>query len=361
MQRGAVVIALLARIARHTQLQPSSRGVPIRRRALAPSRGSTKAPSDGHPAEGTNPTPPLDRRARVAVVIVTYNSAADVLPCLEALSSRWADLDVVVIDNASQDETADLVRASGRARLILNPDNEGFGRAANRAAATCSSDYLLFVNPDAIASPGAVDALLTLSLLNPDAGLYGGRMVDEAGRLDPTSCLANPGLAAALAFGTGASMLRGWPVLDPDSLGGWARDGTREVPVLTAGFLMVEAQLWSHLRGFDEGYFLYGEDVDLCLRARRLGARPMFTDACTYMHQGGASSSSSADRMIGILKGKATLYGDHSMLGTGWLHRGLLLAGAALRASIERWVRPNSQTWRCAWHHREAWRHGWKG
>lgn len=135
--------------------------------------------------------------------------------------------------------------------------------------------------PDAPATcPDAIDHLLTLAARFPDAGLYSGRAVRHA-----------------LKF----AMLR-----DQDSLGGWQRDDIRSVPALTGAFLLIHRGLWERLEGFDERYFLYGEDVDLCMRAWRLGARPMFTPAAGHLHHGGGSSTPE-QRLIAILRGKATL------------------------------------------------------
>ncbi len=305
------------------------------------------------PAPTAAALPLLDRPPRVAAIVVTHNNEADVTRCLRSLRSRWSELSLVVIDNASTDGTRAELAAMRDLSPILSEHNLGFARAVNAAAARCmDADHLLLVNPDVVLEDHSIDALLALALRFPEAGLYGGRMSDATGRLDPTSCLSLPSLRTAALFASGAASLQGWPVFDPDSLGGWPRDDTREVPALTGGLLLIEAGLWRRLGGFDGRFFLYGEDVDLCMRARTLGARPLLTNLCRYMHRGGASSPNPAERMVRIMRGKANL---HISGRCGRIQVGLLVLGAGLRALLERGLVSRRRVWREVWRRRREW------
>jgi GT2 family glycosyltransferase len=305
------------------------------------------------PAPTAVALPLRDRPPRVAAIVVTHNNEADVTRCLRSLHSRWSELSLVVIDNASTDGTRAELAAMPGLSPVLSEANLGFARAVNAAAARCmDADYLLLVNPDVVLEDHSIDALLALALRFPDAGLYGGRMIDATGRLDPTSCLSLPSLRTAALFASGAALLQGWPVFDPDSLGGWPRDDTREVPVLTGGFLLIEARLWRHLGGFDGRFFLYGEDVDFCMRARTFGARPLMTNLCRYMHRGGGSSPYPAERMVRIMRGKANL---HISRRCGGIQVGLLVLGAGLRALLERSLVSRRRVWREVWRRRREW------
>ena len=307
--------------------------------------------------------PAVPARPRLTAVVVTYNSAALISDCLASLTCRGADLDICVIDNGSTDDTLQRIAAldtEGRIAVEATGRNLGFAAAVNRAtqadpSGTCG-DYILLVNPDAVPAPDAIDALLALARLRPGAGLYGGRMETPDGRLDRSSCLALPSLRLWLAFALCAGALPGLSLLDPDSLGGWRRDDTREVPALTGGFLLVSRHLWQRLDGFDTRFFLYGEDVDLCRRARSLGARPMMTDLCRYCHVGGASASSRGERTVLILHGLVELTVNLPMARVA---RCLILLGVAIRACIAPAV-GSKQHWQIAWRHRDAWRHGWR-
>jgi GT2 family glycosyltransferase len=212
-------------------------------------------------------------------------------------------------------------------------------------------------NPDVLAEPDAIDALVSLAQMRPGAGLYGGRMETPDGRLDKTSCLALPSIRSFLAFACCANALPVISLLDPNSLGGWQRDDTREVPALTGGFLLVDRRLWQQLGGFDTRFFLYGEDVDLSWRAQALGAQPFMTDLCRYRHVGGASSPKVGDRYVLIMCGLVELA---SRMPMAWLANRLIVAGVAIRAFIEP-VAGTSYRWRIVWRERTKWRYGWSG
>lgn len=302
----------------------------------------------GQPCDAWTPT-----RGRVTAAIVTHNNEQDIARCLASITSRWADVEVRVIDNASSDNTVPIIRSLYPSLTIeMSAHNAGFGAAVNKVLASIDyENYILLVNPDAILDDGAIDALLALAARFPEAGIYAGRMRDKRGRVEPTSCLALPSLHQAIAFALGLN--------GPDALGGWRRSGTRTVPTLTAGLLLVSPLVWRMTEGFGEGYFLCGEDVDLNIRARSKGARPMFTEFAGYVRHGEASSASEADRMRGILGGKALLYRKHLGPGRARLARFLLLAGVGARALAELTFRPGETVWRSAWRGRSCWLHPW--
>jgi GT2 family glycosyltransferase len=290
---------------------------------------------------------------RVHVVVVTFNSREHVLRCLDSLTATAA-LTVTVLDNASSDGTADLLAGRPGIALVRNPVNVGFARAVNVAARRVDAELLLLLNPDCVLRPDTVDQLLAEAAADPSAGIWGGRALHEDGTLDPSSCLPLPRLWHAGAFALGISDHR-LPRWNPDSLGGWRRDDRREVPALTGAVLLVDQALWQRLGGFDERYFVYGEDVDLCARARRDGARPVFTPAAVYVHAGGASSSPGG-RLVALLAGRVTLAQEHLPRWSAAVSQLLLLLGVAGRAlpRVDR-----AQRWREAWERRSEWRRGW--
>ncbi|MFC0532397.1 glycosyltransferase [Phytohabitans kaempferiae] len=193
----------------------------------------------------------------VEAIVVAHRGRATIDRCLASLRSAWASLAVTVVDNACPDKTADHVSAAHPGVALVRHDrNLGFAAAVNRAAAAGGSDYLLLVHPEVDLENGAVDELLALATRFPAAGLYGGREVDGAGDR--------------------------------------RRGDVRPVPVLTAGVLLVDRALWRRLDGFDERHLHHGEDVDLCARARRLGARPMRTPAAQYRHRLGGRVATTA-------------------------------------------------------------------
>lgn len=332
------------------------------RASHGPHTDSTPGPDepdepDEHP-QGSRQVP---CSVSMLAIIVTYRSRSTIVECLDSLLESVArcdladagragtsadgtiataagpvSLQVVVVDNASDDGTVQLVRQHApAARVVALSDNVGFGRACKLAARQRFGpqihpwDYILLVNPDTRLEPDCIPALLAAAGRRPRAGLYGGLSLRPDGDLDPTCCLARPTLWQAVCFATGASYRwRESRLWNPDSIGGFRRDHERAVPVLTASLLLMDAHAWLALDGFDDRYFLYGEDVDLCLRARRAGWVPRFIPGARYVHIGGASSTK-ADREVLILTGKATLYRSHLPAPLGALAVAALLAGAS--------------------------------
>ena len=96
-----------------------------------------------------------------------------------------------------------------------------------------------------------------------------------------------------------------------EAYGGWARDSVREVDIVTGCLLLIARTTWDRLGGFDRAFTMYGEEADLCLRARALGARPMITPEATIIHYGGASETVRADKMVRLLRAKRELVTRH--------------------------------------------------
>jgi GT2 family glycosyltransferase len=333
---------------------------------LALSARLTRGEKDGSAAWiGPKPRPVAaiaPRRPRIGICIVTHNSSDEIGACLASLKSRWSDLSIRIEDNASVDGTVDVVRRTECcAKIRANPVNRGFAASVNRLAADFGEDidHLLLINPDVELAPDAIDQLIAASLASEAEAIVGGRMMRHDGSIDPTNCLAEPSLRQSIAFALG---LRRWPGcewLDPDALGGWRRTGIRAVPALTGATLLISRALWHRLGGFDAQYFLYGEDVDLCIRAKRLSGATLFTGFARCVHRGGASSASDSERWVAIPRGKVSLYREHlSPLGSRSA-RWLLLSGVALRAMAETLGLAGTAMWRDLWRNRDLWRHGW--
>lgn len=309
-------------------------------------------------------SPAARLRPQVHVVVVTHNSRTVVDACLDSLVSRSADLVVTAIDNGSNDDTAEHIRRTHPAvELVALDDNIGFGPAANLAAQLAGSrgldaDHVLLVNPDARLEATTIDALVATAAAIGEPAIVGGAAFDGDGRADWTTCLAAPSLWTAVAFGTGLSMARWAPLLDPDALGGWPRTGVRDVPALTAAVLLVDRRAWRDLSGFDEAYWLYGEDVDLCVRARRRNIRVIFTEAARYTHLGG-DSSTPADRTLRIMTGKATLVARHLPSWQRPAGRAALVLGVGIRAVLEPLLHRQPAVWVPTWRLRRQWAAGW--
>lgn len=308
----------------------------------------------------------------LTVIIVSYNTRALTLKCLETLyaNTRRTRFQTVVYDNASQDGSAEAIAAHfPHVELIASPENLGFARANNVVAETATTEWLLLLNPDTEVHEGAIDRLMDFSRANPEAGITGGRTVFPDGSLNIASCWMRITPWSAFCMATGlTAAFRGSALFNPEAMGSWKRDSVREVDIVVGCFLMIRRALWAELGGFDLKYFMYGEEADLCLRARRMGYRPMITPEAEIMHLVGASSSKITDKVIMVAKSRSTLIRDHwppylVPLGIAllWFWGATRVAAAqALRLTGRARHVETAWKWRLIWSCRQDWLEGYR-
>ena len=301
----------------------------------------------------------------VSVIMVSYNTRELTLAALETLvaNAGKVTLQVIVIDNASTDGSADAIAAKfPRFRLIRSESNLGFAEGNNIAARDASADHILLLNPDTETRDAAVERLLNFARQHPGAGITGGRTVYPDGSLNRASCLSKMTLWSLFCAAVGLTRLFPHSTLfNPEDMPEWDRDSVREVDVVVGCFLLLPRRLWLELGGFNPRYFMYGEDSDLCLRAAKLGYTPMITPDAEIMHLIGASSPTRADKLVKVLRGKATLIRDHwrgvpKVLGLALLW----LWGATRRtAALVDPVPKRRELWRSVWSARTVWLAGY--
>lgn len=305
---------------------------------------------------------------RLDVVVVTYRSAGYIRDCLVPVTrsvERIPEARILVVDNGSGDDIAHAVAGvSDHLTLIPRTVNDGFAAGCHAGAEASTAEMLLFLNPDAVVAPDAIEALLRTADAHPGAGIVGGRAVLPDGRPDHQSWMGRPTLWSALCFATAASSLfPGSRFFDPESGHEWVGPD-QEVPVVSGGMMLVRRRLWDALDGFDRTFFLYGEDVDFCLRARRAGWSPRVTREAVYTHDVGSSSAGS-NRLTLVMRGRVTTYLRNYPRPLGTLAARLLVAGTGLRAWGARLRPPGGrrahppQHWRDTWRRRHEWQKGW--
>lgn len=302
-------------------------------------------------AEGRSDLGP-EAGPEVSVVIVSHNGTEWLDRCLEAVTGEAAPRlshEVVVVDSGSGPDTLELLRRwADRVAVHVTGENVGFAKGCNLGAARTSGRRVLLLNPDAVVQPGCVDALAKALDEHPAAGLVGGRLLRPDGSLDPGSCWGRPTLWSWFCFASGlSSTFRGSALLDPESLGGWARDTPRQVDVVSGCLVMARRETWDRLGGLDETYFMYAEDADLSLRAASLGMRPRITPDAVAVHGGGISSGgrTTAVKNRLLFTGKATLALRRWSPARARIGIALLRAGVAVRAFGELLRRSRSPRW----------------
>jgi len=269
---------------------------------------------------------------RVAVVVVSWNSREDLPRCLRSLESVGLPLEVVVVDNASADDSATAARAAlPSAGVIEAGDNLGFGRASNLGWRATQATYVLFLNPDAEVAPGAVEAMAGLLDTRPEVGIVGPRTRNADG-------------TPQLSFGPDLTPLSEWRqgrlvrgvrarrprvLAEVESLSAFEH----EPAWVSASCLLTRRTLLERLDGFDERFFLYEEDVDLCVRARQAGFRVLFTPAAQVVHGLGRSMDLAGGRARAEYDRSHLLYyrKHHGGWRTALLRFSLAIRGATRR------------------------------
>ncbi len=296
----------------------------------------------------------------VSVVVVAYRSADQLGPCVAAVRAACRDqvAELLVVDNASPDDTTAAVRGLAGVSVIEMGRNAGFAAACNAGVAATSAPYVCFVNPDARPAPGSIDALLDAASRRPGHAMYSGKVLTPQGAIDAGCCSALPSLWEYVCFATGLSTaFRRSRWFDPATLGPWDRGDERPVPAVSGAFLLVRRADFVALGGFDERYFMYSEDVDLSARAGRNGRPPLFVPSAVAVHASGGSSTSGG-KVGMVLRGKATYVRRHWGPARSRAARALLLTGTAVRAAGAR-LTGRGGKWLEAWADRRIWIHGW--
>lgn len=240
-------------------------------------------------------TPDRDR-PRVTVVIVNYNSA-DLTASLVRDTVDGAD-EVVVVDNASpQGEPRDLTSIRPDVELVQAGANLGYGRAANLGASRATGDVLIVANPDVSIDAAGLRALAE-EAFRPGVGVVAPRFVDPGGSLQRTAHAKDPGVLTTvheLCRPLAALMVRIAPEWHPTLLPAGAHQESRDVGHVLGALIAVRLSTFRSVGGFDERFFLYREETDLCRRLRLGGWRNRHLATVTATHVGGAST---ADRSI---------------------------------------------------------------
>ncbi len=209
------------------------------------------------------------------MVIPVYNKWEYTFRCLMALAHQTRDVDheVIVIDNASTDETAQALPMLDKLRVLRNPDNFGFARACNQGAAMARGRYLVFLNNDTEPRAGWLSAMVRVADADPDVAIVGNQLLFPDGTIQH----------AGVIFGYGVP----FPITPfhahyrrpPE-----AADTRAELRAVTAACMLIRPQVFSAVGGFDEGYVNGYEDVDLCLKVGRAGGRIVYTPDSVVVH-----------------------------------------------------------------------------
>ncbi len=281
----------------------------------------------------------------LSVIIVSYNVARLLEECLTSLFSRPADglaIEVIVVDNASADDSPKLVRDKfPQARLIENSYNYGFPRGCNQGLRQAKGQYLFFLNPDATVEPATLRALVDFMEAHPQAGVVGPLVRFPDGKVQP-SRRRFPGPGLALVESTilqRKPFFKNLPALKHFYCEDVPDDRAQEVDWLVGAAFVVRRAVVEALGGLDERFFMYSEELDFCRRVRERGWQVWYTPAGVVTHQEGRSSQQNlAARYINFHTSKLSYYRKYYGRVYAGLLRGYLLT-THLYEYAEEWAK----------------------
>lgn len=271
---------------------------------------------------------------RAAIVVPSWNTRDLLAACLQSIADTCAGIEAetIVVDNGSRDGSSDLVRERfPGVRVVQNTENAGFARACNQGIAATTAPYVLLLNSDARLLPGSLQALLARAEAQPRCAIVGALIRNADGTFQ-ASFSDFPSLAQELLMLTGVGRLLYGPWYPSHEAG--EQRGALSVAWISGAAMLVRRAGMEAVGGFDERYFMYAEEMDLCCRCVRAGWEVWYEPAAVVLHLGGASGRSQpAQREIQLYSSRVRFYGTHSGV---WHAR----AAAALIVAITALKRP---------------------
>lgn len=233
--------------------------------------------------------------AIISTIIVNYNAGIFLRECVDSLLNCPLAIEIIVVDNASKDDSLAALSELSDVKVITNPHNMGFAAACNTGASVASAPFLLFLNPDCFFNPGTLIHLLEALCLDERAGMAGGLLCNADGseQAGGRRAVPTPWRSFVRAFGLHRFADR-WPKLFYDfhlHLQPLPKQAI-EVEAISGACMLVKRDAMLDVGGWDDAYFLHCEDLDLCMRFRQKQWKILFVPTAQINHALGACSNS---------------------------------------------------------------------
>ncbi len=285
----------------------------------------------------------------LAIVIISFNVEKLLKECIESIYRETRDVrfEIWVIDNHSQDTSVQMLKRDfPRIHLIENADNVGFTRANNQAVRQCRTDYVLLLNPDTLIRDGALDKMVTFMDAHPDVGVAGCRVENEDGSLQLACRRSIPSPSVAFFRLTGLSRLfphskrmakYNLTYLDPTR--------SHEVDAVSGAFLLIRRQAIDQIGLLDETFWIYGEDIDWCVRAKKAGWKVVYyPDAHILHYKGVGCSTNSRKTSYEFYRAMYLFYRKHFAKDHSFIVNGLVYLGIFAKALFSlKWFLPSAR------------------
>lgn len=303
----------------------------------------------------------------LSIILVSYNTAVYTCRALESLlrETEQTDFEVIVVDNASSDDSVARIREQfPQVSLIESGGNPGFAGGVQIGAQTARGKYLLLLNPDTVILDKAVDRLMRFAREHPANGIWSGVTLNNDLSINTQHAWSKPTFGNLLASALGLSKLFSHTCLfNNANYGCWLRDSIKEVDIVSGCFFLTTRELWDELGGLDTRFFMYAEEADYCLRAKKLGYQPIVTPDARIIHHGGVSHSRFSGKQIKLLKGKVELINRHIPVWKRPAYKFLLYLYVLNKHVSHSLLQPDSdqrREWQTVFAHRSDWLQGYR-
>jgi len=281
----------------------------------------------------------------LSVIIVNYNVKYFLEQCLcsvrkavaaDTLQTGRRNVEVLVVDNNSTDNSIEYLQMKFPFVLFIkNTVNQGFSKANNQAVQEAKGKYILFLNPDTIVPEDAFTKCIAFMEATPDAGAMGVQMIDGTGQYLKESKRGFPSLWVSFCKMSG--LTRWFPtskIYARYYMGHLSNQETHKVDILSGAFMMTKKEVLDKTGGFDEQFFMYGEDIDLSYRIQQAGFTNYYFSDCTIIHFKGESTRKDSKYVRQFYKAMVQFVQKHFHGELAWFYTGLLEAVIWLRAAI---------------------------
>lgn len=268
---------------------------------------------------------------QISILIANWNTCNFLRHCLQSIldTAQHLELDTIVVDNASNDDSVAMLRSEFPwVTLIENTTNKGFGRATNQAAQNAHGEMLMLLNPDTVLHEGTLQGMLNFLAFWPQVGAVGPRILNPDGSLQ-VSCSPRPTL-----------LREAWRLFHIDDLHPLSRypqkrleaHEPQNVDVLLGACILLRHIVAEQTGMFDEQFFVYSEEVDLCLRIQKAGWEIFWLPEVEVTHYGGQSTRQAADQMfLELYRNKVKYFRKHGGPGSVVVYKSILYCAALAR------------------------------
>ena len=274
---------------------------------------------------------------QLSVIIVSYNSIELLENCLFSVQKAMQTIggEIIIVDNNSNDGSKESLPSKfPGVKFIFNNENLGFAKACNQGSKISSGDYILFLNPDTVLSETCLSDCISFFKTHADAGAVGVRMLDEKGKFlkESKRGLPSPSASFYKLFGLTA-IFPGSKKIAKYYQSHLPENENNPVDILSGAFMMIKRTVFEKVNGFDETFFMYGEDIDLSLRISQLGYINYYLGKISITHLKGGSTTYNY-KYVNDFYGAMKLFVKKHYNDKSSLYRLFLQAGISVRKML---------------------------